>query len=268
MDYKLIAIDMDGTLLNDDKEIPSENKKMIEELANQGVSFILASGRPYQSLEPYTKKLEVYLPLISANGSVVKCSLTEKTYHKSNISLELAQELIDYGLKNDYGVSVYYDGEILTSSQEMAEGHWDLEKIRPKVVDDLKISKSPIKVIYFGAEEKIDHAYPFLREKYQNHLYITRSDEEYLEIMNLEVSKGKALEYMMDKMNINSDQVMAIGNNFNDVAMFKVAGLAVAMGNSPQGVKEEADFITKSNQESGVAHALKKLLLKEGEVNV
>ncbi|MGM0502276.1 MAG: Cof-type HAD-IIB family hydrolase [Bacillota bacterium] len=263
MDYKLVAIDVDGTLLDDDKNISTENKKVIEKLADQGVSFILASGRPYQSLTPYTKKLEVYLPLISANGSVVKCSLTEKTYHKCNLPLDLAQEIINYGVENDYGVSVYYDGKIITTSQEMAEGHWELEKIRPEVVADLKLEKEPIKVIFYGTEEKIDQAYPFLRAEYQKKLYVTRSADEYLEVMNFEVSKGKALQYMIDKMNIKAEQVVVIGNNFNDVAMFEVAGVAVAMGNSPQEVKEEADFVTKSNQESGVADALKKIFLRK-----
>ena len=264
MDYKLVAIDMDGTLLNNDKEIPEQNREIIEKLADEGVSFILASGRPYQSLEPYTKELEVYLPLISANGSMVKCSLTEKTYHKCNLPLDKAQEIIDYGLKNDYGVSVYYDGQILTSSEEMAQGHLELEGIKPEVVTGLKLSKPPIKIIYYGAEEKIDQAYSFLGAEYQNKLYITRSDEEYLEVMNLKVSKGQALQYMMTTMNIESEQVIAIGNNFNDVAMFKTAGVAVAMGNSPQGVKEEADFVTKSNQNNGVAYALQKIIVEGG----
>ena len=264
MNYKLVAIDMDGTLLNDEKEIPQENREMIEKLADEGVSFILASGRPYQSLAPYTKELEVYLPLISANGSMVKCSLTEKTYHKCNLPLNKAQEIVNYGLKNDYGVSVYYDGEILTSSPEMAEGHLELEGIKPQVVKDLKLSKPPIKIIYYGLEEKIDQAYSFLGDEYKNKLYITRSDEEYLEVMNLEVSKGQALEYMMEKMNVKAEEVIAIGNNFNDVAMFEVAGVAVAMGNSPQGVKDKADFITKSNQDNGVAHALRKIVIEGG----
>ena len=264
MDYKLVAIDMDGTLLNNDKEITEENRKMIEQLADQGVSFILASGRPYQSLEPYTQELEVYLPLISANGSMVKCSLTEKTYHKCNLPLDKAQEIIDYGLDNDYGVSVYYDGRILTSSEEMAQGHLELEGIKPEVVTGLKLSQAPIKIIYYGTEEKIDEAYSFLGTKYQNKLYVTRSDEEYLEVMNLEVSKGQALEYMMETMNIKAEQVIAIGNNFNDVAMFKAAGVAVAMSNSPQGVKEEADVVTKSNQDNGVAYALEKIVIEGG----
>lgn len=260
MNYKLVAIDMDGTLLNDDKEIPIENKKIIDELADRGVNFVLASGRPYQSLAPYTEKLEVYLPLISANGSLVKSSLTEKTYHQSDLPLEEAQEIIDYGLENDYGVSVYYDGRVLTNSEELAQGHWELEKIRPKVVEDLKLSESPIKIIYYGAETEIDQAFSFVGEKYKNKLYVTRSDEQYLEVMNIAVSKGQALQQMMDKMNIDPEEVIAIGNNFNDVAMFEVAGLAVAMANAPQEVKEEADMVTDSNDEHGVATALERIL--------
>ncbi|MFO7819428.1 MAG: Cof-type HAD-IIB family hydrolase [Halanaerobacter sp.] len=264
MAYKLVAIDVDGTLLNNNKEIPAENKEMMERLADEGVNFILASGRPYQSLKPYTEELEVYLPLISANGSMVKCCLTDRVYHKSNLPLAKAQEIVDYGLDNGYGISVYYEGKILTSHQEMVKGHVELEGIRPEVEEELRLSKPPIKIIYYGSEEKIDHAYSFLGEKYQHQLYITRSDEEYLEVMNIEVSKGEALEYMMDKMNLEAEEVIAIGNNFNDVAMFETAGLAVAVENAPQEVKEQADFVAKSNQDNGVAHALQKIIVEDG----
>lgn len=263
MEYKLVVIDVDGTLLNDKKELPVANQKMIEELANKGVNFILASGRPYQSLRPYTKKLEVYLPLIAANGAVIKGSLTGHTYYKSNLSLYKSQKIIEYGLKNDYGISLYYEGEIITSSQKMVEGHIELEGIEPKLKEDLKVSRPPIKIIYHGSKTQIDRAYSFLREEYQNEIYVTRSDEEYLELMDVSVSKGRALEYMMVRMNFNRADVIAIGNNFNDLAMFETAGMAVAVDNSPPEVKEAADFITKSNQEAGVSYALNELILED-----
>ncbi|GAB6138280.1 Cof-type HAD-IIB family hydrolase [Halanaerobaculum tunisiense] len=262
MNYKLVAIDMDGTLLNNENQVPPRNKEVIARLADQGVQFVLASGRPYQSLHPYTDELEVYLPLITANGSIVKCSITDKVYHKVQLPLDLAQEVLDYGLANDYGVSLYFEDEIYTCDQEMAAGHQELEGVEPIIFDcDLELETAPVKIIYYDQPAEITTAFSELSKKYQDKLYITRSDDHYVEAMNLKVSKGQALEYLMEQMNLSSQEVIAIGNNHNDVAMFETAGLAVAMENAPEEVKDQADFVTTSNQECGVADALEKFII-------
>lgn len=262
MSYKLVAIDMDGTLLDDNQQVPEKNQAMIEKLADWGVDFVLASGRPYQSLHPYTEELEVYLPLISANGSIIRCTLTDKIYHESSMPLELAREVVEYGEKNGYSISLYYPDKIVTREQKMAQGHREKEGVKPEVVEKFAITTPPAKIIYHAVPAKIKKGVTYLSEKYEDQLYVTQSDDEYLEVMNLEVSKGEALKYMMERMDFAAEEVVAIGNNYNDVAMLKVAGLAVAMGNSPMGVKEAADFVTKSNQEAGVAYALEQIFLK------
>ncbi len=262
MNYKLVAIDMDGTLLDKESRVLERNRIMIEKLADRGVDFVLASGRPYQSLHPYTEKLEVYLPLISANGSIIRCTLTDKIYHKSSISLDLAREILEYGEKNGYSVSLYYPDKIVTREEKMAKGHREEEGVEPKVVDKFSITTPPAKIIYYAAPPKIKRGVTYLSEKYKDELYVTQSDDEYLEVMNLEVSKGSALQYMMERMNFSAEEVVSIGNNYNDVAMFKVAGLSVAMENAPEGVKEAADFVTKNNEEAGVAYALEQIFLK------
>ncbi|TDX47994.1 hypothetical protein C7959_1348 [Orenia marismortui] len=258
--FKLVAIDMDGTLLNDDHKVSDKNREIITKYANQGVNFVLASGRPYQALYPYTKELEVYLPLVTSNGSIVKCPLTESVYTNSSMPLDLAKEILDYGYSKGYGVSLYFEDEVITSHEEVAKVHRELEGIDPTIITKYQLEEGPTKIVFFADPEDIDKAFAQLADKYEGDLYITRSDERCVETMNLEVSKGKALKYMIKRMNIASEEVLAIGNNFNDVAMFEEAGLAVAMGNSPEGVKEVADFVTKSNQEDGVAYALEKFL--------
>ncbi|GAB6100337.1 Cof-type HAD-IIB family hydrolase [Halanaerocella petrolearia] len=262
MSYKLVAIDMDGTLLNNNHQVSTKNREVINRLADQGVQFVLASGRPYQSLHPYTEELEVYLPLISANGSIVKCTITDKVYHKADMPLELAQEILDYGLENNYGVSLYFEDDIYTFDEELARGHQELEGLDVEVIDDSKLEEPPVKIIYYDKVDKIDKAFSKLASDYEDRLYITRSDDEYVEAMNLEISKGQALEYLMDRLDLIPEEVISIGNNYNDVAMFEVAGLAVAMDNAPDAVKEKADFVTKSNHENGVAYALEKFIVE------
>ncbi len=261
MKYKLIAIDMDGTLLNNKHKVSNRNKEIIKKLVNQGVNFVLASGRPYQALHSYTKELEVYLPLITNNGSIIISSLDGRVYNKVSLSLNIAEEIIEYAQNKGHQLSLYFDDEVKTFNQELAEIQDELEGMSPEVISEITLSKAPIKVIYYDNKEKIEESYKILSKEYSDSLYITSSEENILEIMDARVSKGKGLEYMMKRMNIQKEEVMAIGNNFNDVTMFKVAGMAVAMENSPKAVKEKADFVTKSNQDDGVAYALDKLVL-------
>ncbi|AGB41736.1 HAD-superfamily hydrolase, subfamily IIB [Halobacteroides halobius DSM 5150] len=269
MSYKLVAIDMDGTLLNNQHQVSIENKKTIKQLAKQGIGFVLASGRPYDALHPYTQELEVYLPLITANGSVIKSTIDNKVYHKWQMPLKLAQKIYHYGLRNNFAVSLYFEDEIVTFDEELAQGHRELEKIEPKVmeVEEFEFTKAPIKILYYNNSDEITKAFSKLTKQYADKLYITRSDDEFLEFLNADVSKGMALEYLIERLDLTAEEVIAIGNNHNDIAMFEVAGLAVAMDNAPQEVKEEADFITKSNLDNGVAYALKKFILNDkGEI--
>jgi hypothetical protein len=260
MRYKLVAVDMDGTLLNDDHKVSDKNREAINKFANQGVNFILASGRPYQSLYPYTKELEVYLPLVTSNGSIVKCPLTKNIYHNKQIPLELAEEILEYGYNNSYGMSLYFGDKVITNQKSIAEVHNDLEGIKAIIEEKHQLREEPTKILFSGEPKKMLELFALLAERYEDKLYITQSDEEYVEVMNLEVSKGNALKYMMNRMNIEKEEVIAIGNNFNDVAMFEIAGLSIAMANSPEGVKEKADFVTKTNLEDGVAYALERFL--------
>jgi len=261
--YKLVAVDMDGTLLNDEHKVSDKNREAINRFANQGVSFILASGRPYQSLYPYTKELEVYLPLVTSNGSIVKCPLTDNIYHNKQIQLDLAEEILEYGYNNSHGISLYFGDRVITNQESIAKVHNDLEGIKAIIEEKHQLKEAPTKILFSGDPEEMSELFALLAERYEDKLYITQSDEEYVEVMNLEVSKGNALKYMMDKMNIDSKEVIAIGNQFNDVAMFEIAGLSIAMDNAPEGVKEKADFVTKTNLEDGVAYALEKFLSEE-----
>jgi Cof subfamily protein (haloacid dehalogenase superfamily) len=134
--------------------------------------------------------------------------------------------------------------------------HWELEKINARLIDQFEDNRELFKILYANTPHKVEEAYKHLEQKYKGKLYITRSDAIYLDVMNINASKGKALQKLMDRLQISSHEVLVMGNSFNDIAMFEVAGLAIAMDNAPQEVKDAADFVTKSNNDDGVAYAL------------
>ena len=101
-------------------------------------------------------------------------------------------------------------------------------------------------------------AYHTIHERYKENLYVTRSDDKFLDVMYINASKGNTLKHLMEVMGYSKEEVLVIGNSYNDIAMFEVAGLAVAMENSPQKVKNSAHYVTKTNDQHGVAYALDK----------
>lgn len=256
MQYKLVVLDMDGTLLNNEHHVSIANKEVIHRLKREGTSVVLASGRPYESIYPYVKDLDIDLPIIAANGALIKSPLTSEVYYSSGLPINLAEEIIEYGQENQFPISLYLDGEVHTFNESMVKVHWELEKINARLIDKFVGNRDLFKIIYANTPQKIEEAYIHLEQKYKEKLYITRSDAIYLDVMNINASKGKALYKLMDMLQISSHEVLVLGNSFNDIAMFEVAGLAIAMDNSPQEVKDAANFVTKSNNDDGVAYAL------------
>jgi Cof subfamily protein (haloacid dehalogenase superfamily) len=247
---------MDGTLLNRNHSLSLANKQAINRLQGKGIMFILASGRPYESIYPYAKELDIDSPIIAANGAFIKNPLTNKVYYSSALPLDVTAEILVYGKENNYPMSLYSDDEVLTFDENMVKVHWDLEKVHARLINQYNGDKPLNKIIYSDHPQRIEAAFKFLEKKYKEKLYITRSDDIYLDIMNINASKGKALSHLLDSMNVSHHDVMVMGNSYNDVDMFKVAGLSIAMANSPQEVKNAANFVTKCNNEDGVAYAL------------
>ncbi|MFC4802072.1 Cof-type HAD-IIB family hydrolase [Neobacillus sp. GCM10023253] len=261
MQYKLVVLDMDGTLLNNDHQVSNANKEAIHRLKQEGTSVVLASGRPYESIYPYVKDLEIDLPIIAANGALIKNPVSNEVYYSTGLPIHLAKEIIQYGQENQYPISLYFDGEVHTFNESMIKVHWELEKLKARVINKVEEDKDLYKIIYANTPPKIEEAFKHLEQKYKEKLYITRSDDVYLDVMNINASKGKALHQLMDRLNILSHEVVVMGNSYNDIAMFEVAGLAIAMDNASQEVKDAADFVAKSNNDDGVAYAVDRYIL-------
>jgi Cof subfamily protein (haloacid dehalogenase superfamily) len=257
--YKVVAVDLDGTLLNREHLISEKSKKVIGRLTEQKVKFILASGRPFRSMLPYAEELRIKLPLITVNGARVKAIDNEKYCQTSFIPWKLAEQVIDYGRKHQGCLTIYGVEETYTFDQASAQRQLELEKIRLKVVEKLTSETKVLKIIFYALPEVDRKMAQSMRRLFGDQLYITQSDGIYLEVMNQGVSKGNALQRLLSDLEISRDEVVAFGNGLNDLSMFSVAAFSVAMANSPDEVKKRADFITKSNVEDGVVYALEML---------
>lgn len=246
--YKLIALDMDGTLLNEQSEISTENAEWIQKAIDAGVTVSFSTGRGFRSALPYAEQLKLTTPMITVNGSEIwhRPHVLHKRTHMSPVDVKRLHEL---ALAHGEPWFWAYTAEDIFNKEKWISpaGDYDAHqwlKFGFYTEDDLAREKILAEVESWGAFE------------------ITNSSPSNLELNPLGISKASALRELCGLMNIEMSQVIAVGDSLNDIAAIREAGLGVAMGNGQDAVKEEADFITLTNNEHGVAEVIKRYVLK------
>jgi Cof subfamily protein (haloacid dehalogenase superfamily) len=266
MIYKLVAIDMDGTLLTPELDISKDTVETVRSVIEKGVVITLSTGRMYPAALPFAKMLQLDVPIITCNGALTKCSRTGKVYDIKNIDIQHTSEILKYCLDEGLSVSIYDNDEIfIEKNSENIDIHEEIDMVEPKAIDDLGkvITNSVIKIMFNSRDKyKLEFHARKLHEMYNEKLNFYFSLPYFVEIVHKNANKRNALENLSKNMNIKREEIIAIGDNFNDLDMIKYAGLGVAMGNAPQYMKNEADLVTRSNDEDGVRYVLEKFILK------
>jgi len=271
--YKLICIDMDGTLLNDEKKISIKNHQAIKEAYKRGVKVVVCTGRLYTSAFYYSHLLEVKTPVIASNGAVIKEKDNNKTIYRASLGIENCYKILEVCKKYNFYAhfnteDTIFTEKIIHSSQSYAKINESMPKemqIKIEVIEDWdsifeKYSEEIVKCIVIDEEgEKISKAKRELAEI--SSLEVVSSFERNFEVMSSGVSKGRAAEILAKYYDFSPSEVICIGDNENDLSMIKYAGLGVAMGNAIPIVKSQADYITATNNDDGVAEVIEKFVL-------
>jgi 5-amino-6-(5-phospho-D-ribitylamino)uracil phosphatase len=247
-EIKLIALDMDGTLLNDNHEISAANREAIAEAQEMNVHVVIATGRTLATCGKYAQSLDLKNYVVTANGGEIYT-------HEGELfsATHLAEEAVDhiYELTKKHGIHVWgasadnlYRGELPPDrhDHEWLKFGFDTEDdlIRESIVNDLREK---------GVTE------------------ITNSSPTNIEINALGINKATALKLVCDQLGISLNEVMAVGDSLNDIAMIEEAGLGVAMGNAQDAVKRRADWITATNLNDGVAAAIQRWVILPGNMD-
>lgn len=239
---KLVALDMDGTLLNKAGEISEENRRAIKEAENEGVFVVLSTGRSYATCSDFAKSMELQSYLITVNGSEIYDN-QGKLVERNIVDSESIQWM--WELSQKYGTHFWAISCDNIYRAEMPEKIHDLqwlkfgfdtndESIRQIIMDEL-VSKGTFE--------------------------ISNSSPTNIEVNAMGVNKAKAIKLVCSQLDISMENVMAVGDSLNDLAMISEAKVGVAMGNAQEIVKEKADWITATNEEDGVAKAIRKWVL-------
>lgn len=259
---KLVATDLDDSLLRSDLTISSKNLKAIEFLKQNGVIFILATGRPYPSIKRYSEELRVYYPVITYQGALVYDPKNDKKLYGCEIEPDDAKRLIKLARDNDLHVHIYIDNiwyvEVFNHKVEYYKNLTGLEPILAG--DFLEFIDRPVtKVLFFDEHEKLHRIRNELPSEFYKIFNIMFSKPFFLEFTNINVSKGNALKFLADYYQLKKDEIMAIGDGDNDISMIEYAGVGVAVSNATDKLKQAADFITLDNEHDGFAYAIEKI---------
>jgi Cof subfamily protein (haloacid dehalogenase superfamily) len=264
--FRLLACDLDGTLMGDDTSIPSRVRNAIAAVKRQGIKVTLATGRGFPETLPFAVSLGISVPIICYQGGLVKHPLTGELLFRATIERELVLQVVELALERDWHAVVYVDDAVYISEFRHPESFYhDLLGLNIRRVDDLarEIAEShsaPAKFLFVAEESESGRIHSELSDRFGRQLNIVRSHAFFVEGNPLGVNKGDALRRLAEHLGVLQNEVMAIGDQANDVPMLLWAGLGVAMGNASRETKAAADWIAPPLSAHGAAEAIERFL--------
>lgn len=261
--YRAIALDLDGTLTNHEKVVTPKTRKALLKAAAKGAVIILASGRPTYGIEPVAECLELQKRggyILSYNGGNIVNAKTGEKLFSQFLPDEVIPELYAYAKEHGHALLGYAGNEIITEmpDDQYVKEESRINKMNIRKVDNLfeSLEPHPTKLLMTGDPTLMLKAEEELVEKLGDRMDIFRSAPFFLELVPKGIDKAKSLTRLLTKIDLTPADLIAFGDGYNDLSMLKLAGMGVAMENAAPEVRAEADYVTLSNEEDGVAAAL------------
>lgn len=269
MEYKLLALDLDGTLTNSKKQItPHTLETLIRAQQEKGLKIILASGRPTYGVAPLANALQLDKFggfILAYNGGEIINWRTHEIMYKNLLDHDVLPYLYECAKENDFAIVTYENEYVLTEKPDdeyvLKEALLNVMKIK-KVDNFLEAVRHPIaKCLIVGEPTHLAILEKEMQEQLKDRMGVFRSEPYFLELVPKGIDKARSLSVLLEELELKREELMAAGDGFNDLSMVRFAGMGVAMANAQDVVKENADFITLSNDEDGVAYAVEKFIL-------
>jgi len=263
MQYKLLVLDLDGTLTNSKKEISERTKATLLKVQQKGVKIVLASGRPTYGIVPLADELELAKYggyILSFNGGTIINWQTKEVIHQSALNTENLPVLHEIARQNSVDIISYENESIISENTENEYIQYEafLNKMPIKKVDSFtEALKLPVpKCLMVGHPEILIKLEQEMKAQFNREMNIYRSEPFFLELNPLNIDKAQSLQILLDHTGHTREEMLACGDGFNDLTMIEFAGFGVAMANAQEQVKQVSDFVTLSNDEDGVAHVV------------
>lgn len=269
--YKLAVFDLDGTLLNSNHQISNENLEAINLLRENNIRVVIATGRSNDLIKPYLKVLKISDEVITCNGAVIGHPSNDTMMYEDIIPANELRQVLEMCIKNEHQFLIYTSKAIVARLNDVniflkeknikTSDAFDANIIIVENIEDIINNYNVNKILII---ERNEEKFAELNKEVQkfNNVEYTQSSNSFIDILPINNSKGKAVKILCEKFGYELEEVIVFGDQMNDISMMKVAGFSVAMANARDEVKENADFVTLSNNESGVAYAIKTKILK------
>ncbi len=264
--YKLIALDMDGTLLNSQGVVTAKTRKALRMAVEKGVRVTISTGRSYHGAAKTAKELGLTCPILVYNGSMLVDPVTEEILYSKEMLPADAFLAMAEGISRGVTLCVWSKGKLY--GYPLNERTEDYRRyagnIVPLPIENIKdlAYQGVTKVLWYGTKEEIPSFWAEMQAKPFGCTRICPSQPMFLEFFHGEVSKAAAMEKLGELLGIRREDMVAGGAGANDVEMLTYAGLGVAMGNASDLVKEKADTVTFTNDQDGVAEVIKNWILE------
>jgi Cof subfamily protein (haloacid dehalogenase superfamily) len=273
--YKMLVTDMDYTLLNKDKQVSERNRLALEAAMEKGVHVVVATGRIYTSALYYAKLLGISTPIIASNGAIIREEMRDETLYECLLQEEAMEKMISLTRDMDLFCHLFSRDTIYTEKLvNISNGYtqWNKlmakdDQVKIKLLESFDHMTSEERKEIFKAvvvDEDADKLQKIREEIEKTGMVsVSQSMMDNLEVMNKEVSKGNAVKKLAERYGIKQEEIIAIGDNENDISMIDYAGLGVAMGNAVPCLKDRADYITADYMEDGVAQVVESFILQK-----
>ena len=261
---KLVATDIDGTILAPEKDFTQKVKDCIKTLSNKGIKVVLVTGRMHSSAIHVAKQLELETPIISYQGGLIK-DINNKTLYQANLDNNYAKEIITWSRANSIHINLYIDDKLYVENDNDIIKRYTHDKFIDYTVcnfDNLEIDNvNKILAIDFNDADRVTNWVNELKKNYPD-LYIVKSTPYFCEIGSSNAKKSNGVKFLCDLWNFSQDEVLTIGDQNNDIDLIQCGGIGVAMGNGTEELKNCADYITDTVFNDGFVSAINKFVLK------
>ena len=268
---RLIAVDMDGTLLNHEGKLTSRTINAAKAAMEKGAKFVLSSGRMPGALRAFAKEIGVNAPCVCFNGGAAVDVFTDEIFYQTPVPIELAKDIAETAESMGLYIHAFINGGYIAPVYNEKTAQYEkLTTVKATVVNGKvseNMTEAPMKVLVLDTPEGVEKVLPILQEKFDGRASIMRSQKHLIECVDKNTSKAGALEHLIGVLGIDREETLAFGDGQNDLEMLKWANESYVMDNASDAVKNACDRfrIAPSNKEDGVAQVIEQLI-KEGRI--
>ena len=263
--YKLVAFDLDGTLIGRDLTLTARVLDAVARMRAAGVAGCIVTGRMYRAAVGYARQLGFDSPLVCYQGAAVIDPSGDNILRDIPVPNDVVRTIIDNVERDRLHLQLYRNDDYYCEERNrFSDMYARIAGIQPVIVPSLRESFSyslATKAIVIADPPEAERYERVLRDALGDRAYVTRSLPEFVEVMNPTVDKGDALAFVAERLGVETDEIVAIGDSWNDAPLLRRAGFAIAMGSAPQELRDVADVVVGDVSEDGVAEAIERYIL-------